>query len=203
MYRIFPFTILFAALFCTPWHALADSKPDLDPGKNISSEHNRLEEFFSHFDGYTRSDSHERPFPHISKYAFLEQGLSRCSTYSFKSRKPLGKSKTFLRFAFTVYEYEKPEAALRIFQSLFVSSDVDMGLTYAWDSVLRHDSRIYWLHAGCLFSKKSWSRIQMLLRQAVYGRNKTRNIHNTFECDCGLGCKKNVREENGNEVSEK
>lgn len=190
MYRFFIFIILFASLFCAFYHALAESKPDLKPMENIPFGDEGLEDFFSQFDGYTRSDSHERPFPYIYKYAFLEKWLSRCSNYSFKSVKPLGESRTFLRFTLTVYEYETPEAALSIFQSLFTSADKDMGLTYAWDYVLLHDSRINWLHAGCLFSEKSWSGMQNLLRQSVYGINVKGGIPYTFECSCGRGCKK-------------
>jgi hypothetical protein len=194
MYRFFTFILLSSVLLSVLWCARANSEWDPEARKNLSPEHENLEEFFSRFKEYTRSDSHDGPCPHTHKRAFLEQELLRCSRYSFKSKKPLhekkGEGKTYLRFDLTVYEYETPKAALNIFQSLFASSDVDMGLTYAWDYVLLQDSGVYWLHAACLYSENNWNTIRTLLEQAVCGKEKTKDLLNRFECRCGLGCKK-------------
>lgn len=105
--------------------------------------------------------------------------------YRFKSTAPIEKTaegNVYLRAELTTYEHADAESARAAFDDLLAGADPDIGLSYAWDRLLRSSAVVYHLHAGCLWSEENFQRLAGRLEAAVQ-----RPDHRAA-CRCGGGC---------------
>ena len=118
-----------------------------------------------------------------------EETALRSSRYEFVSKEPLGKTQegsTRIKVELSVTDYGTPELAEENFLLIREAADPDMGLSYAWDYLLRQERAIYHLHTGCIVSEANFDIMVSNLTAAV-SREGEGDAH-VLRCRCGGGC---------------
>ncbi len=107
--------------------------------------------------------------------------------YRFKSTTPdttTAPGDVYLRAELTTYEHADAQSARAGFDDLLASADPDIGLSYAWDRLLRSGAVIYHLHAECTFSEETFQQVAGRLEAALLRQPDLR-----VACRCGGGCR--------------
>ena len=111
------------------------------------------------------------------------------SRYHFVSKEPLGKTtggNTSIKVELSVTDYGTPELAEENFLLIREAADPDMGLSYAWDYLLRQERAIYHLHTGCIVSEANFDIMLSNLTAAVSREGE--GEPQVLRCRCGGGC---------------
>ena len=118
-----------------------------------------------------------------------EEAAVRSSRYEFVSKEPLGKTQegsTRIKVELSVTDYATPELAEENFLLIRERADPDMGLSYAWDYLLRQERAIYHLHTGCIVSEANFDIMLGNLTAAVSREGE--GEPQALRCRCGGGC---------------
>jgi hypothetical protein len=183
---------IFGLFFVSSLFLLAPASMGNTRGQEPLVSETLLEELagsLSHLSNFEISTKKDKHFP--TKYSFLNKGIKEMQRCSFKSHKSISENsqgKTFLRFKLSIFEYKSAAAAKSALDALLESSDPNIGLSYAWDYVVNVGTKVYWLNAPCLLSKQNWQQLAAQLEKNIL-KNSQQN--NSFECHCGLNCKRN------------
>lgn len=113
----------------------------------------------------------------------------RTTRHRFKSTAPIEKTaagNVYLRAELTTYEHGDTESAQAAFDDVLAGADPVIGLSYAWDRLLRSGAVVYHLHAGCTWSEENFQRVAARLEAAA----KPPDLR--VACRCGGGCKRGV-----------
>ena len=113
------------------------------------------------------------------------EGPARATRHRFKSAAPIESTAAgdiYLRAELTTYEHVDAESARAAFDDLLAGADPDIGLSYAWDRLLRSGAVVYCLHGGCLWSQEAFQRVAERLEAAVRPDQR-------IACRCGGGCR--------------
>lgn len=119
-----------------------------------------------------------------------EEQAGRSSRYDFVSKEPLSKTpggNISLKVELRITVYDTPDLAAETFSLIREKADPDMGLSYAWDYLLRRDKAIYHLHTGCIVSEGYFDIMVSNLRGAVYREGG--DEPQALRCRCGGGCR--------------
>ncbi len=120
----------------------------------------------------------------------MNKGIQRIDVYLFKSKKTIEKNRhvsTFLRFTLKIFTYKDTSSSKTALDNLLASSNPNTGLSYDWDFVLSDGEMLYWIDAPCLLSKQNWHKL--ITRFKSYFLHTKSFQNNSFECQCGFGCK--------------
>lgn len=111
------------------------------------------------------------------------------SQYYFVSKEPPGITtggSTRIKVELSVIDYATPESAAENFLLIREKADPDMGLSYAWDYLLRQERAIYHLHTGCIVSEANFDIMLGNLTAAVSREGE--GEPQALRCRCGGGC---------------
>lgn len=177
--------VCFFSLWLVATALTENSKEQEHPGPEKFLE--ALAGSLSHIANFEISAKKENYF---TSYSFLNKGIKEIRIYNFKSQKPLSENragKTYLRFQLSIVAYKSTASAKTALEALLDYSDPNIGLSYAWDYVVNVGPTVYWLNAPCLLSKQNWQKLLVSLKKNILKNSE----HDSFECRCGLNCKRN------------
>lgn len=120
-------------------------------------------------------------------FNFLSKGLTDMWLYRLKSKKPLSGGSTYLRPRVYIMEYEDAASAKAVFEGLLSIADPNIGLSYAWDYVVRVGNRLYRLNVPCILSELNW---RLMVARIEHFLKKNAADSDSFECRCGFNCRR-------------
>jgi len=112
--------------------------------------------------------------------------VDHCIVYWFKSKQRT-RIGIYPIATFKVVQYGDQSSAEIAFNNLKSSASSSSGLNYQWDHIVVHGNHLYWLNAGCSFSKDKWASLvsDFNLNFAVSDESTMPKL----SCKCGGGCK--------------
>ena len=122
----------------------------------------------------------------LCKDGRIRDNLQHCRVYWFRARH-MTAERVKPRLTVRVIKYPDGRTARSAHDRLRASANPDTGINYEWNYLVVKGNWMYWLNAGCAYSKSSWDGLVSGFKSDIGVSGDTPAA---LKCRCGGGCRR-------------